>query len=45
MLKNTQDFFHCLETRNSELDGDTLEGLLIIGNYSDDGDDGGGLGN
>jgi len=40
-----QDFFHCLETRYSELDGDKLEGLLIIGNYSDDEDDGGSHGN
>lgn len=41
MLKNMQDFFHCLEIRYSELDGDKLEGWLIIGNYSDDEDDGG----
>lgn len=44
MLKNTQNFVHCLETRYSELEGDMLEGLLIIGNYSGDEDDGGGLG-
>lgn len=45
MLKNMQDFFHCLEIRYSELDGDKLEGWLIIGNYSDDEDDGGNHGN
>ena len=41
-MLNTQDFFHCLETKYSELDGDKLEELLIVGNFSDDEDRGGG---
>lgn len=41
-MLNTQDFFHCLETKYSELDSDKLEELLIVGNYSDDEDRGGG---